>query len=566
MKITCLDKQVGQLLGEAYYKIPRFQRPYSWDHVNVEEFWSDAVVESEGDYFIGNFVVYDDKGVMGVVDGQQRLTTITLLLCALRDVFQEQGEEKLAKGLHGLIERPNIKAEKYYVLQSETSYPYFQEHIQKFQGKPGVKDEVGPEEELLKEAFDYLREKLDGIVEAAEKSPNLSASKKCDRIREEMSKIRDKLLALKLIFTALENDDDAYIIFETLNTRGKDLTLSDLVKSHLSRLMKPSNKGVDLAKDKWSKMNETFEESQADLSVSTFIHHYWLSRYDYTTEKKLYKALRKQIKKENAVAFLDDLVLESGLYRTIHEPSYRKWTKEALEIRDSLAAMNLFRIKQQLPMVLSVMRHLEDETLKIKHVRNVLTAIENFHFAFTAVASQRSSGGISFMYASNARNLYSARGPRKVSLLKQFKKKLADKRPPIAEFIARFVELKYSTVFTKQKPLVKYILSRIYEKNSSGLAIDPEKMTIEHLVPESPAKGPVLADEQIASIGNLILVTQQINNKLANKTFTEKKTILKSCSVWVDDVITNAQIWGPAEIQNRATLLADEAFNNVWPL
>jgi uncharacterized protein with ParB-like and HNH nuclease domain len=53
MKINCLDKQVGQLLGEAYYKIPRFQRPYSWDHANIEEFWNDAVVESESDYFIG---------------------------------------------------------------------------------------------------------------------------------------------------------------------------------------------------------------------------------------------------------------------------------------------------------------------------------------------------------------------------------------------------------------------------------------------------------------------------------------------------------------------------------
>ena len=57
MKINCFDKQVGQFLSEAYYKIPRFQRAYSWDHVNVEEFWNDTVVESETDYFIGSFVV-----------------------------------------------------------------------------------------------------------------------------------------------------------------------------------------------------------------------------------------------------------------------------------------------------------------------------------------------------------------------------------------------------------------------------------------------------------------------------------------------------------------------------
>jgi hypothetical protein len=128
------------------------------------------------------------------------------------------------------------------------------------------------------------------------------------------------------------------------------------------------------------------------------------------------------------------------------------------------------------------------------------------------------------------------------------------------------VELKYSTVFTKQKPLIKYIMCKIYEKNSPGLAIDPEKMTIEHLVPESPTKGPNLSEEEIASVGNLILVTQQINNKLANKPFPDKKTILKTCNVWVDDVISNVQTWAATDIQARAKLLAEEAFNNVWPL
>src|SRR5438309_934680 len=61
MKITCLDKQVGQFLKESFYRIPRFQRPYSWDRTNIEEFWNDAVVENEAQYFIGSFVVYDDK-------------------------------------------------------------------------------------------------------------------------------------------------------------------------------------------------------------------------------------------------------------------------------------------------------------------------------------------------------------------------------------------------------------------------------------------------------------------------------------------------------------------------
>jgi uncharacterized protein with ParB-like and HNH nuclease domain len=566
MKIACLDKEVGQLLAESFYKIPRFQRPYSWDHGNLEEFWNDTIVENESDYFIGNFVVYDDKDVLAVVDGQQRLTTITLLLCALRNVLKEEGFSNLAKGIHNLIERPNIKNERYYVLQTETSYPFFQEYVQKF-GTPTSVPDVGPEEQLLKEAYDYLRGNLDSTVEGIKEQTSLSDPKKKAKVEEELSQIRDKVLGLKLIFTSLDNEDDAYLIFETLNTRGKDLTLSDLVKSHLSRLLKPPNKGVDIAKDKWSEIAETFEESQADLSVSTFIHHFWLSRYDYITEKKLYKALRKRIKKDDAGKFLDDLLKESKIYRQIYEPSYKKWKKDDLDIRDSLDAMNLFRIRQQLPLVLAVMRHYEDGTLKPKHVKEILSAVENFHFVFTAVTSQRSSGGISFMYASAAKNLHEASSlSDKVSALDALEKKLRTKIPGYAEFEAGFVELRYSSKMTKQKNLVRYTLSKICQRNSSGTPLDPDKLTIEHLAPENPAKAGGLTDEQIASIGNLIVVDQTLNNKLANKNVVDKKKILESANIWVDPVFFKAASWGPTEIASRARTLAAEAYNKVWKL
>ncbi len=567
MKITCLEKEVGQFLKQSYYRIPRFQRPYSWERVNVEEFWNDAVVENESDYFIGNFVVYDDKSALGVVDGQQRVTTITLLLCALRNAFKAESLTHLAKGVHNLIERTDISNDKFYVLQTETSYPYFQEHIQKYSGIPEVDAQVGPEEELLKAAFEYLQDNIDTIVTGIKSQANLSEAKKKAKIEEELTNVRDKLLGLKLIYTELENDDDAYIIFETLNTRGKDLTLSDLVKSHLSRLLKPTNKGVDIAKDKWAQLNQTFEVSQADLSVSTFIHHHWLSQYEYITEKKLFKALRKQIKKDNAKTFLDDLLKESKIYRQIHETSFRKWKKEEYGIRDSLAAMSLFRIRQQLPLVLSVMRHYDDHALKTKHVREILSAIENFHFVFTAVTSQRSSGGISFMYASAARDLYKAKGPQaKCGVLRQFEKKLASKKPQYDEFEALFLDLKYSSKLTKQKNLVRHILTRIYQHNSTGLVIDADQMTIEHLSPENPPKKAGLTDDDIASIGNLILVDQTLNNKLANKSFAEKVSILKSANVWVDPIVLKASHWGAAEILKRGKLLSQDAYKNVWPL
>lgn len=566
MKISCLDKEIGKLLGEAFYRIPRFQRPYSWDHANLEEFWNDTVVDNDSDYFIGNFVFYQDNDTLGVVDGQQRLTTITILLCAIRDVMQEQGFRDLAKGVHFLIERPNIRNERYYVLRPETSYPFFQERIQKF-GKRSKTIEAGPEEKLLKEAHDFLRGNLEQVVQSIKTQSNLSDSKKKAKLHDELSKIRDKVLGLKVICTSLDNDDDAYVIFETLNTRGKDLTLSDLVKSHLSRLLKPSNKGVDLAKDKWVEIAETFEESQADLSVSTFIHHYWLSRYEYVTEKKLYKALRKQIKKENAADFLSDLVRESKLYRQIHEPSYKKWKKDDLDIRDSLTAMSLFRIKQHLPMVLAVMRHHADGTLKTKRVKQILSAVENFHFVFTAVASQRSSGGISFMYASAARNLHDAQSPAgKSKVINGLRDKLKSKLPAYGEFEARFLEIRYSNTFTKQKNLARYILNKMTQQNWTGVSLDPERMTVEHLASENPPKPTGITDEQVASMGNLVLIDQKLNNKLGNKTFADKKRILKDANIWLDDKIQQASTWSGQEIEDRAKALASQAFNEVWQL
>jgi hypothetical protein len=340
-----------------------------------------------------------------------------------------------------------------------------------------------------------------------------------------------------------------------------------MVKSHFSRLLKPTNKGVDIAKDKWGTLNETFEASQADLSVSTFIHHHWLSRYEYITEKKLFKALRKRIRKENANAFLNDLLKESKIYRQIHEISYRKWTKEEYGIRDSLAAMNLFKIRQQLPLVLSVMRHYEDNELKTKHVRKILSAVENFHFVFTAVTSQRSSGGISFMYALAARDLYAATNElKKVNVLRQFEEKLQSKKPNYDEFEASFLDLKYSSKLTKQKNLIRYILTRIYQQNSTGLVIDADQMTIEHLIPENPRKGEELGDPDIAAICNLILVDQALNNKLANKNFKDKVAILKSANVWVDEIVLKATTWGSAEIVRRGKLLSQNAYKKVWPL
>lgn len=121
-----------------------------------------------------------------------------------------------------------------------------------------------------------------------------------------------------------------------------------------------------------------------------------------------------------------------------------------------------------------------------KHLEDALLAIEKFHFLFTAVTSQRSSGGISAMYASLARRLYEAVEMREaLELIKELKAKLRDRIPSLEEVKALFPEIVYTDNITKQRSLVKYILARFHRQILSAFAVDYETMTIEHLVSQS---------------------------------------------------------------------------------
>src|SRR5438128_1722798 len=123
MNIKPSESTIRKIFESGFYKIPRFQRPYSWDRGNIEEFWSD-VSGAVGSYFIGSMVFYQKgKDEIHVVDGQQRLTTITIFLAALRDKLSELAEQSLAKGIQNVIQRKDINDDLRYVLLTETSYP-----------------------------------------------------------------------------------------------------------------------------------------------------------------------------------------------------------------------------------------------------------------------------------------------------------------------------------------------------------------------------------------------------------------------------------------------------------
>jgi len=131
-----------------------------------------------------------------------------------------------------------------------------------------------------------------------------------------------------------------------------------------------------------------------------------------------------------------------------------------------------------LPFVLAILHAYKRKELNVKNTRRALCAVENFHLVFTAITSQRSSGGISFMYALHARELRNAATlPDRVGVIEELIGKLKAKLPEYQEFEANFRELLCSEKFTKRKPVVQYVLNRLTQ-NFLGVRLDAKAMTV----------------------------------------------------------------------------------------
>lgn len=565
MKIESRDQDIRELLSSGYFRIPRFQRPYSWTPENIQDFWDDVVRENPTSYFIGSMVVYKEGNQrFGVVDGQQRLTTIVVLLAVMRDILHSLNHEDLAQGIQNLIERKNIDNQPEYVLSSRTSYPFFEDRVLRF-GQPEIDMVPGPEERTLLAAYKQVESLLSAVVASHTSDPSTPTEKSRSSLRQNLIRVRDSVLDLKVILVQLDNEDDAYIIFETLNTRGKDLSLTDLVKNYVNKHLKTRSASIDPTRVKWEKILETIEGAPGDLGTDSFLHHFWLSRYDYLPAKTLFKVLKRRITKPLAKGFLEDLVKDCSLYRSLHDVPFGSWTKQEAAIVDSLKALQLFRVQQQTPCVLSLVRAYKDRKIKKRHLEDALLAIEKFHFLFTAITSQRSSGGISAMYASLGRRIFESTDQmHATSVIAELKSKLQERMPIQEEVRALFPHVIFTDRMTKTRSLVRYILGRFLKPQSKGIVPNIESMTIEHIVPQSRIGDAGFTESVIGQLGNLILVSEDLNSSLANKSFAEKKRILLEAQMPIPKQMRSARDWTPELIAKRTVAMADQAFTSLW--
>lgn len=562
------EKNIRSLLKSGcQFVIPRFQREYSWDHKNYQEFFEDMLnnlVASNGTIkdaqyflgtmlFIGDFAEKPDKPIE-VVDGQQRLTTITILFSVLSDRFRELGEDTLSKQLFNYIMTTDDDGKEVRVLQSKSSYPYFVYYIQ--DREKSIETHPSTEEEIcIQETYKYF------LQETSERSLKKLLKKRMgDDLVDALSYIdilkalRDQVLDSTFISIAAADRNQANRIFAILNAKGKRLAYIDLIKNKIFEELKEGTNGI-FAEDCWCKIKETLNTGQETVGIATFFRHYWMSKYKRCTTSELYDSFNKTIKKNEMAYrdFLKELLWNAENYMKIVNPKREDYNnrKEYFWLVQSLNTLNkTFNVVQTRVALLALYDVKNRELISMNQFKNAILAIEKFHFAFTAICSMRTNS-LDTIYSRFAIELRKCTNKTETSnvLTEKLINPLDKLYPNYDVFSAKFKELMFSKKDETTNAKCKYV---VYELNCyfSNKEVFADDGSIEHILSET-------AGECALNIGNLILLEGKLNSEAGQRIYIEKVPYYrKSQYEWIKRFIEKNQDWNENLILKRADELA----------
>lgn len=525
MELNAVTRSVNDIFSlNKKYLVPRFQREYSWSNEEVEEFWDDisskitivnGVAKNE-EYFIGCIVLVgeDAKFEYQIVDGQQRLTTLTILIRAIVDRLQNIGEPTAATALHSnVIEGVDNDGNKYFKLVNETPKPYFQNEVQAATPE-GLSTATTEEEQLLLAAYNLFKKRI-GSFTAAQLSP-----------KESIRLLRDQVLNyLKFILVTAKSEDDAYTIFETLNARGLGLSSVDLIKNWIFK-NHTSTHPNDNAKEIWAQIRT---ELSPFVDINTFFRHYWNSKYSFASDDRLYKSFRDFVKNgqiATALDFLKELKFASVLYRKIGAPRDSDWpVQKEKAIFKSLALINQYKVTQVRPFLLALLECHNKKKINQTDLIKAIVSLERFHFLFSTICQDRASG-LEGKYTRAAKNLHLAATKQEAKLvLKGLLEYLETKRPKESRVEESISKLVFNKTFDGDKKTIQTIFYKLESHLGKTNELIANSFSLEHIDDQSNES------DWHSGLGNLLPLAEEINNTIGkNKTFKQKKLSYKKSS------------------------------------
>nr|WP_233424289.1 DUF262 domain-containing protein [Pseudanabaena biceps] len=561
MNFNTANQTFRQLLGNGLlYRVPPFQRDYSWTEEEWDDLWQDILglfaEDGEQAHYMGYLVLQSSNNKQfDIIDGQQRLTTISILILAALAHLQnlvnkaidpdknQRRKDNLQNSYIGYVDPVSLIPRSKLELNRHNNR-FYQTYLVPLEPIP-VRG-LNASEHQLRKAFNWFRDKI---------------AARSQQSGEAVAIFVDTIVD-KLFFTAISVTDElnAFKVFETLNSRGVRLSATDLLKNYLFSVIASGNTHeteLKALEEKWERIvDELGSESFPD-----FLRVYWNSSHKLVRKADLFKTIRRHVTtKEQSFALMRELDRSASIYAALRNPHESIWKPEERRLLEQLL---MFNVRQPMPMLMSAHRQFAETQRQI--FTQLLQAIAVISFRYNVICNLQTQDQEQ-VYNNVAYKIDSGALTNLRSILDE----LQSVYPDDAVFKAAFTDKELKTTNSRNKKVVRYILFQL-EKQVSGQEFDFESAAynLEHILPENPAEAWSHIDEQnqdkfVYRLGNMTPLEKKPNRAIGNQGYAEKIAIFQeSCFKITSDIPKNSESWTEKAITTRQAQLAKIA-TAIW--
>ncbi len=549
--------------GNVHYILPRFQRPYAWENEQWQTLWNDLLeihnhAGGTAEHFLGAVVVIEEPSVAvnmptwTLVDGQQRLVTLSLLLNALAS---ETDDEELRDEIGDYLTNRHGRDElRYKVLPTEhygdrsAWLTLVERHVARDSGRTRLND-----------AHRFFVQQI--------RQTTGDGKTACRDLFDTL------LTRLKVVFINLQREERPHQIFESLNARGRALEQADLVRNYLAMRL-PANEQDNSYKRHWLPIQDMFEERRS-AGISDFLLNYLASKVgDFYREDAMYLHFRKRMGSEFSepaalVAELATLHRHAGYFRRFLTPK----AEADEELRQWLKRFNALERTVVRPLLLHLYDAHHGGRLSRGELLEALELVDNYitrHFL-----ANFHTGGLRRFLASLVR----------VESLQELKRRLHTRNYPDDKRLRNVLsDMDLYRSAPNRRRLV-YILMRVNHHLLQGRDVTftlKSAPTVEHIMPRSLSENwerhlrkewedfEQSYDFYLNSLGNLTLVTQSWNSSMSNSSWHKKRALLREHGLPLNNQYFgegqpgDVRAWNEKAIVDRENWIID-AFLELWP-
>jgi uncharacterized protein with ParB-like and HNH nuclease domain len=584
---------------DSIFKIPQFQRAYTWKSKNIDDLWTSLIENDEG-YFIGNMVWLESEDYYQIIDGQQRIITISLMLIALKDLWKELlancVDENTKEAINRIVNHQIDDSIFYYggnaqnpILRIQPYKSNINEIYKEIASSKTIEEKIklkningnkiDDSQRIFIKNYKYI---IDLIrKEINKKSKNEPAFKILDTITTKVS-------GLYFISIKCETDVDAYKIFEGLNNTGISLSAVDLVKNAVMYSVKGEEEKKKIEKE-WQSLEYLFENTNIGI-FNKYLRHHWIATVDYVNSAKLFKEIKENKLEDKSAkeifGYVNNLNIGAGLYLGFRNENWQFFRlKDALsqkisgfDLKETLSILSRFNylnVEQAYEVLLALTYKFLEKGSRLRY-KNYLKIINDLWiFLFRSGFVSINPSEYENKFSDLCREITNKKDGDYKKIHMYMYNTLSgmiqgkDKDKDFIETFTNSNKLTYEK--TGDNRLINYILHTIITSEKHTILM--KNPTVEHILPQNPKH--VLANISqkeyeiiIGNIGNLTCLDGRENTSIGNSDLEKKceKIFAKDPFPLNQAVNNNIELWlkePQKAIKLRAEKYAEMA-NNIW--